>query len=125
MATDVLNAAMSTLLAALSFDNLKLGQSLHLSGVYSVLQEVPGVEAVFITVFGFRKPDGMSDADFQTYLNSRGVERLPDGSVAPVQGHLRIFSARPKPKKPGQVLPAELACIETPGQDISITAQGS
>ncbi len=122
---DVVKAALSTLLAALSFDNLNLGQSLHLSFVYSVLQDVLGVKAVDITLFAFRQPDGMSNADFQIYLDSRGVERLTDGSVAPVQGHLRIFSARPDRSKPGQVLPAELAWVESPGQDISITGQGN
>jgi len=121
---DVLMAALNALLTALSFDNLNLGQSIHLSGVYTVLQDVPGVQAVDITLFAFRQPDGMSSADFNAYLDSRGVERLSDRSVAPVQGHLRIFSARPDPTTPGQVLPGELATIETPGQDISITAQG-
>jgi len=122
---DVLKAALRALLAALSFDNLNLGESIHLSRIYSVLQEVAGVEAVDITNFGFRQPDGMSAADFKTYLDSRAVERLTDGSVAPVQGHLRIFSARPDPVTPGKVLPAELAWIETPGQDVSISAQGN
>jgi len=122
---DVLSAARSTLLAALCFDNVSLGQSLHLSGVYSILQDVAGVQAVEISFFGFRQPDGMSNTDFQMYLDSRGVERLPDGSVAPEQAHLRIFSARPDPKTPGKMLPAELAVIESPGQDISITGQGS
>lgn len=122
---DVLKAALNALLTALSFDNLKLGQSLHLSGVYTVLQDVPGVQAVDITLLAFRQPDGMNSADFNAYLDSRAVERLSDGSVAPVQGHLRIFSARPDPGTPGQVLPGELATIETPGQDVSITAQGN
>ena len=122
---DVLKAALSALLAALSFDSLNLGESIHLSRIYSVLQAVAGVEAVDITIFGFRQPDGMSAADFKTYLDSRAVERLTDGSVAPAQGHLRIFSARPDSATPGQVLPAELAWIETPGQDVSITAQGN
>jgi hypothetical protein len=53
------------------------------------------------------------------------VERLSDGSVAPVQVFLRIFSPRPRPGAPGVVLPAELAWVETPGQDISIVAQAS
>src|SRR5579859_5628917 len=122
---DVLKAALRALLAALSFDNLNLGESIHLSRIYSVLQEVAGVEAVDITNFSFRQPDGMSAADFKAYLDSRAVERLTDGSVAPVQGHLRIFSARPDPVTPGKVLPAELAWIETPGQDVSISAQGN
>ena len=122
---DVLQSVKAVLLQALSFDALKLGQSIHLSGMYAVLQGVPGVTAAEITKFTFRQPDGMSDPDFKIYLDGRGVLRLADGSVAPVQEHLRIFSARPNPASPGQVFPAELASVETPGQDISITAMGS
>jgi uncharacterized phage protein gp47/JayE len=122
---DVLQAANAAVLNALSFDNLKLGQSLHLSGMFSVLQSVPGVQAVDIDLFAFRQPEGMSNADFNTYQDARGVERLPDSSVSPVQGHLRVFSARPDSGAPGHVLPAELATVQVPGQDISITAQGS
>jgi hypothetical protein len=80
---------------------------------------------VDITRLGFRQPDGMSAADFDIHLDSRGVERLPDGSVAPVQNFLRIFSARPQSGAGGVTLAAELASVETPGQDISIVAQGT
>jgi predicted phage baseplate assembly protein len=121
----VLAAVKSALLKALSFDALSLGQSIHLSFLYSVMQAVAGVAAMDITLLGFRQPDSMSNADFKIYLDHRAVERLPDGSVAPVQGFLRIFPARPDPANTGMVLPAELASVKTPGQDISITAQGS
>jgi hypothetical protein len=104
---------------------LNLGQSIHLSGMYAVLQGVAGVTAAEVTKFMFRQPDGMSDPDFQAYLDGRAILRLADGSAAPVQEHLRIFSARPNPAAPGQVFPAELAAVETPGQDISITAMGN
>jgi hypothetical protein len=121
----VLTAVRAALLQALSFDALSLGQSIHLSFMYSVMQAVVGVVALDITLLGFHQPDGMSNADFNVYLDRRAVERLPDGSVAPVQGFLRIFPARPDPANAGMVLPAELASVETPGQDISITAQRS
>ena len=122
---DVLNAARSALLDALAFDNLNLGQSIHLSFVYTILQDVPGVLAADITLFAFRKPDGMTAAQFAAYLDSRAVERLSDGSVNPVQGHLRIFSARTDPSVAGRVLPGELAVIQDPSADISISAQKS
>jgi hypothetical protein len=122
---DVQAAALAALLDALSFDNLNLGQSVHLSFLYAVMQAVAGVVAVDITLLGFRRPDGMSVADFNTYLDSRGVERLSDGSVAPVQDFLRIFSPRPRPGASGVMLPAELAWVETPGQDISVVAQAN
>ena len=122
---DVLKAANAAVLNALAFDNLKLGQSLHLSGMFSVLQNVPGVVAVDIDLFAFRRPDGMSLVDFNAYQDARGVERMPDGSVSLTQGHLRILSARADSTTPGHVFPAELATVQVPGQDISITAQGS
>jgi hypothetical protein len=115
----------AVLLQALSFDALDLGQTIHLSGMYAVLQGVAGVTAVEITNFTFRQPDGMSDADFNVYLDGRGVLRLTDGTVAQVQEHLRIFSARPNSASPGQVFPAELASVQAPAQDISITAMGN
>jgi uncharacterized phage protein gp47/JayE len=122
---NVQTAVLAALLDALSFDNLNLGQSIHLSFLYAVMQAVAGVVAVDITLLGFRRPDGMSAADFNTYLDNRGVERLSDGSVAPVQDFLRIFSPRSPLGAPGVMLPAELAWVETPGQDISIVAQAS
>jgi predicted phage baseplate assembly protein len=120
---EVLAAATQAVLVAFSFDQLDLGQSLHLSQVYSLLQNVAGVIAVDITRFGFRQPAGITD--FRAYLISRGVTWLPDGTVAPVQDFLRIFSARPDPTQTGSVLPAEVAWIETASQDVTITAQRS
>ena len=45
-----------------------------------------------------------------------------DGSPQPVQGHLRIFGARPRPATRHLVRPAELAVVVSPGQDVTITA---
>ncbi|HEV2387300.1 MAG TPA: baseplate J/gp47 family protein [Candidatus Acidoferrales bacterium] len=120
---DVLSAAQQALLAGLAFDQLSLGQTIHLSQIYLLLQGVAGVTGVEVTLLGFKRPAGMSDSDFQAYLDSRNVTRLADGAVAPVQTNLRIFSARPDPANPGRVLPAEMARIETPSQDVTITAQ--
>ncbi|HEV2099509.1 MAG TPA: hypothetical protein VGR45_11375 [Stellaceae bacterium] len=119
---DVIAAAAQAMATALSFDTLALGQSIHLSAIYAVLQGVSGVVAADVTGLGFRIPPGTADPN--AYLDSRGVTRNPDGSVAAVQDFLRIFAARPNPSRPGSVLPAELAAIVTPAADISITAQG-
>ena len=121
----VLSSVRAALLGALSFDALRLGQSIHLSAIYAILQAVPGIIAVDIDHFGFRQPDGMSAADFDVYQDRRAVLRLTGGTVAPVQEHLRMFSGRPDRSVPGTVLPAELAVIQTPDDDVSITAQGS
>jgi hypothetical protein len=122
--SDVVSAAQASLLDALSFDRLRLAQPIHLSELYRVLQDVPGVLSADITKLLFKQPSGMSSAAFTAYLNERGVTRLPDGTPAPVQGHLRLFAARPDPASPGGVLPAELAWIESPTQDISIGGTG-
>jgi uncharacterized phage protein gp47/JayE len=115
---DVLQAATEAVLTALSFDRLDLGEALHLSVIYAVLQDVSGVVAADVTAFGFKNGS-------IPFLLSRGVIFLPNGSVAPVQDFLRIFGARPNEAQPGRVVPAELAFIETPAQDVAITAQGA
>jgi hypothetical protein len=115
---DVVAATTDALKEALAFDELELGEALHLSMIYSVLQNVPGVIAADVTRFGFKNTS-------ISFLESRGPTFLPNGSVAPVQDFLRIFAARPKPGHPGQVVPAELASIETLSQDVLITMQGS
>jgi uncharacterized phage protein gp47/JayE len=116
--TEVVAAATDAMLKALAFDELELGEALHLSLIYSVLQNVPGVIAADVTRFGFKNTS-------ISFLQSRGATFLPNGSVAPVQDFLRIFAARPNPGHPGQVVPAELASIETLSQDVLITMQGS
>lgn len=120
---DVLAAAQQALLDGLSFDRLGLGLSIPLSQIYLILQGVGGVTGADVTLFGFKQPTGMSNADFQADLTSRGVTRLANGAVAPVQDQLRIFGARPNPAAPGTVLAAELAWIATPAQDVTVTAQ--
>jgi uncharacterized phage protein gp47/JayE len=115
---DVTAAALQTVRAALSFDQLELGEALHLSQIYAVLQGVSGVIAADVTQFGFKNTAS-------TFLAQRGVTFLPNGMPAPVQDFLRIFAALPDPNNPGQVLAAELAWVETPSQDVTITAQGS
>ena len=115
----VLAAAREAALAALSFDALRLGQAVHLSDLYRVLQDVPGVLFVDVDRLIFKRPAGMTNLGFLLFLFSRGVTFLP-GLEPAVQGHLRLFPARPDPAKPGHVLPAELATIESPTQDLII-----
>jgi uncharacterized phage protein gp47/JayE len=118
---DVLATARQAITAALSFERLTLGESLHLSHIYAVLQAVSGVVAAEVTQLGFKQPAGVTD--FHAYQAGRGVTLLSNGSAAPVQDFLRVFPARPDPNAAGAVLPAELAAIENPLQDIQITAQ--
>lgn len=112
----VVDAARQAALAALSFEALEIGQALHLSRVYAVLQAVEGVAAVDVDELAF------ADADLDE-LRRRGAELLPGGAVAPLQPHLRIFGARPDPTRPGRVLAGELATVATPAEDLVIRAE--
>ena len=77
-------AAEDALLDYFAFENLDLGQPIHLSDIYRVLQDVEGVVAVDINRLQYKYEDDQT---------SHGA------TAEPVQGHLRI-------------LPAELAAIE-------------
>ncbi len=69
-------AAQSTLADYFDFDNLNLGQPIHLSDVYRVVQEVEGVEAVEVNRLQFKSP----------------ADRASHGAtVDPVQAHLAIW----------------------------------
>jgi len=116
----VLAAAREAVLDALSFDNLRLGQSIHLSDLYRVLQDVPGVVYVDVDRLMFKQPAWMPLLLFLILLWLRGVQFLPGFVPAPVQAHLRIFSARPAPFVTGAILAAELAAVESPTQDVTI-----
>jgi len=120
----VLAAARSAVLSELSFDARRLGQPVHLSDLFRVLQENEGVVFVDINALMFKRPSDITNAAFQAYLVSRGVALLPGGAPRPVQGHLRIFPARPNPASLGKVLPAELAFIESPDEDVIVNATG-
>src|SRR5271157_2033982 len=117
---DVIAAATQAVLAALSFDQLTLGTSLHLSQIYEILQSVDGVLGADVSNFGFKIPAGQNPT---AYLQSRGVTLLAGGVVAPVQDFLRIFGARPDTGHPGKILPAELASVDVPSTDVTITAE--
>jgi hypothetical protein len=111
VAADVATAARLALLQALSFEVLQFGQPVHLSDVYRVLQEVPGVVWVDIDLLHFKDRS-------PAQLAVRGA------TDEPVQGHLRLYPARANPNPPPLVLPAEQAWIEVPTQDITLVTSG-
>lgn len=104
-------AARAALLNALSFERLDFGQPLHLSDLYRILQDVDGITWVDIDLFHFKDRS-------PAHLAARGA------TTDAVQQHLRIYPARPNPKPPPLVLPAEQAWIEAPTQDITIVTVG-
>ncbi len=111
VAADVEDAAYAALLEALSFEALRFGQPLHLSDIYQVLQEVPGVVWVKITLLHFKDQS-------PAFLASRGADDRP------VQEHLRIYPALVVPGPPDIVLPAEQAWIEAPTHDVTLLSSG-
>lgn len=107
----VAEAARAALLDALSFDVLGFGQPLALSEVIAILQDVAGVLAVDVDLFHFKNRSA-------AFLAERGA------SADPVQRSLRIFSARPNPSGLPLVLPAEMASIEIPEDDLRLATSG-
>jgi predicted phage baseplate assembly protein len=106
---DVEAAATAALLAALSFERQELGRPLRLGDVFVALQDVAGVTSVDVNALAFKDPD-----------RRRRAER----TLPAVQPFLRIDRARPDRWRFGRVFPAELAWVETPGQDVTVTAIG-
>lgn len=112
---DVLAAVRDAVLTELGFDAVALGEAVHLSDMYRVIQGVAGVVSADLTEF---QPKHPADRD------RPNVDRLPDGTPAPLQPHIRVFGARPDPVHPALVLPAELAEVEDPAADITLVAEG-
>ncbi len=119
-ADEVLENARQAVIDALSFDALSLGQSVNLSDMYRVIQDVPGVRFVDIDWFFFKLTTfgGFWALLFELWRRRVTFSAL---GIDPVQPRLNIFTALPDPANPGLVLPAELAGVETPDEDIVLT----
>lgn len=124
VASVVSAAARAALEAALSFSVQPFGQPVHLSDVYAVLQNTSGVVAVDVDRLMYKQPGDMIEVDFQDFLDDRAVVRRADGSVEPLQPHLRIYSARPDRNGPPWVWPAEQAQLEIPAEDVLLFTRG-
>ncbi|HVT16406.1 MAG TPA: putative baseplate assembly protein [Thermoanaerobaculia bacterium] len=125
----VLKAARAALLAAFDFDAVDFAAPVHLSDVYQVLQDVPGVSHLDV-----------EELQFKGYADWTDEQRAARGATAaPVQPHLRIFAARPLAgssaahdpfvvqrfgDSPPRVLPAEQAYFEDPAHDAVLSAEG-
>ena len=93
------------------------GQPIHLSAMYAVMQAVAGVAARRHRQLGFVQPDGMSAADFTCTSTAARCERLAGRKRGAGAGLPAHFLRRVRtPARPGKVLPAELAWIETPAR---------
>lgn len=85
--------ALAALQAHFAFDHRDLGQPIHLSDLYSVLQDVAGVIAVDIDRLGFKY----------------AADRVSHGETA----------VQPQPRL--AIFPAELAAVESPTSDLLIS----
>jgi hypothetical protein len=108
---EVEKSAVETLIKALSFEELEFGQTVHLSDVYRILQEVEGVESVDIKHFHFKY-------QLSVNLMARGA------CSKTVQPYLSIFAARPGSDISQPPLAAEQAWIEHPDRDVVISSSG-
>ena len=91
---DVRAAAEKVLLLHFAFKNRGLGQAVHLSDLYGIMQDVDGVESLRITRLEFKNPD----------------DEHPGAGGDPVLPHLWL-------------LPRELATIENAASDVIITTR--
>lgn len=127
---DVGTEARQALIDYFAFEQIGFAQPVHISDIYHLLQEVPGVVYVDIDTLHFK---GYGDWT-EDQLAIRGVT---DESA---QAHLRIYAARPRPEPTTTadplvsafygtnplpaVLPAEQAYIEIEASDITLKVTG-
>lgn len=109
---DVLAAVRSAVLTALSFDQRQFAQPVYLSDMYAVMQDVDGVVAVDIDVLDLKSMD-------PGFRAAHGV----DDALSQPQARLLMLPARPGGSAT-VVLPAELAIVEVPSQDVVLSASG-
>jgi hypothetical protein len=109
---DVVAAVRAAVLSALSFDRRRFAQPVYLSDMYRVMQEVEGVIAVDIDLLDLKSTD-------PGFRAAHGV----DDTLPQPQARLLMLPARPG-GTPGTVLPAELAIVEVPSQDVVLSASG-
>lgn len=119
-------AAAAAMIDFFAFETQPMGRALHLSQLVAVLQGAAGVIAVDVDRFQIKGYTGWSAAQ----LARRGA------TAAPLQEHIRLFDARPRPPlsaldplalaglalDPDAVaLPAEQAFLEAPGTDLALS----
>ncbi len=114
----VYEAALDAMTGLFDFDNLNLGQTVHLSEVMAALQRVPGVAAVDVDRYIFKCPDSMAAADRISFYEDRQALGAPlvtalgaDG--CPTEGHdVQDFAG---------AFSNELIVLENPDTDLSLT----
>jgi hypothetical protein len=127
----VADAARAALLDAFAPESIGIGQPVHLSGVYAILQGVAGIRAADIDLLHLKHHSELSP-------DERAVRSV---TMAAVQTHIRLYAARPLPADAGDidryqraafepgpppvVLPAEQAFIADGAHDVTLTVVGA
>ncbi len=126
-ADTVLAGARAAVEDLFAFQSMPLGAAVHASQVYAALQAARGVVAVDLDEF-----------QLKDYTDLTPIERAARSvTTDPLQPHIRIYPARPRPKNPAlidryaragfeggpipPVLAAEQAYIEDPDLDIDLS----
>lgn len=105
LADDVFDAVRANVEAYFAYDHRGFGQAVHLSDLYAVVHDAPGVASALVTRLGYQ----------------RRLDRLTHSGFGAVLVHAPVFGARPRPD--GSVAPAELARLD-PSADLSVTVIG-
>lgn len=106
-------AALQALLDALAFAQLDLGQSIHVSEIYKILQGVSSVVSVDIDTFQFKQPDKGTAAAFINDLKRRGVSLHTEAGKElqdALQPHLLLW-------------PGEMAYFAVPATDAVVSVK--
>jgi hypothetical protein len=114
VASTVLTAARAAVIAALAFEARRFAEPVYLSDLYRVLQDVPGVTAVDLNRLDLKRVDAL----FRERHGLADVATQPQPAA-----RLLLLPAR-WDDATGTVLPAELARIEAPDQDIQLRTTG-
>ena len=117
-------SARSALADALAFPSLALGGSLHLSDLYRILQDVPGVLYVDVDRLAYKRTAGSSNIAWLIFLMRHGAVFRAKFQPEPVQPRLRALRARPDPAAKGSILPAELLTVAVPAEDVELLTTG-
>ena len=108
---DVLAAARAALLTELAFEQRRFAQPVYLSDIFAMLQRVAGVVAVDVNTLDLKSTNA-------AFRSAHGV--VP----ATGQPQARLLMLPARPGGTGSVLPAELARVELPAQDVILRATG-
>ena len=112
IAQTVLDSAKEALKQSFSFQRRGFAQPIYLSDIYAVLQHIDGVAGVDIDTLDLKTRD---DAVRQEH----GIDSTATGT----QPRVLILPARWSAVR-GAVVPAELAVIEVPALDVTLSATG-